>query len=46
MKQVEYRNIDGCHLEMRVYKKNILGVSLKPVMLIPGEPGNTVDSEP
>lgn len=36
MKQVEYRNVDGCHLEMRVYKKNILDQNLKPLMLIHG----------
>lgn len=36
MKQVEYRNIDGCHLEMRVYKKSIGGQQLRPLMLIHG----------
>lgn len=36
LKQVEYRNVEGCHLEMRVYKKSILGQNLKPLMLIHG----------
>ncbi len=36
MKQVEYHTVGDCHLEMRVYKKDILQQNLKPLMLIHG----------
>jgi len=36
LKQVDYRNVNGCHLEMRIYKKNPLASNQKSVMLIHG----------
>ncbi len=36
LKKAQYRNINGCALEMRVFKQNILGQNLKPLMFIHG----------
>ncbi len=36
MKQVEYRTVGSCSLEMRVYKKNITDTNLKPLLLVHG----------
>ena len=36
MKRVQYRQADGCALEMRVYKKNIADTNLTPLLWIHG----------
>lgn len=36
MKQAEYRVINDCHLEMRIFKKNAQANNLKPMMFIHG----------
>ncbi|HEY0721799.1 MAG TPA: alpha/beta hydrolase [Gammaproteobacteria bacterium] len=36
LQQVEYREVNGCHLEMRVYRESLRQQNLKPLLLIHG----------
>jgi acetyl esterase/lipase len=36
LKQVEYREVNGCHLEMRIFRKDLQQQNLKPAMVIHG----------